>query len=592
MAERNHRLIDGKVMKYLLPSIMMTMAMQLGNIVDTIFVGNLLGTQAMSAIRIALPIMTIEQIPGYGLGSGVAVCVGILLGKRDKKGASAVFSSVFWLTLFYGLLFTICAFFLSHPLAALLSGGSELTEMAGQYLFVWMLGAPIIGIGLYLVNFMGLESRPQLSSAYIIVSNVVNLVLDYIFLAYTPMGITGAALSTMIGYLVGLFVFIPYFTSKNRMLSLKFGWSFRPVLSALKAGAPTLIYMAMSFVESLLSNFIVLHLIGVDGVTIYTVCANVMLLTLMLTGGIIGVIPNLVGVLFGEKDYYGIRAVCVKVLKITGCVTVIVLALVLLLTREIARLFGIHDPQLLEHTVPALRCFMLCLPFYVWNKYLTSYYQCIAETRQASFITFMQYGAATVPATYLCIAAEIALGGAGFIAMGLAFPIAEGLTALASFIFRHIQHPGKNVFLLPAKNTGECLDLTIAADPAEASAIAKRIRAFAIEKGVGSVLANRMAVATEEMTQNVIAYGGKSSKWIDVCLNVEPDVLRLRIRDNGIPFDPTDYTFDDEDSYNINGIEVVRRLATNISYVRVIGLNNTVIEINTSEKGDIVDKNQ
>ena len=60
MAERNQRLINGKVMKYLLPSVLMTMALQLGSIVDTILVGNFLGTQAMSAIRISMPIMTIE----------------------------------------------------------------------------------------------------------------------------------------------------------------------------------------------------------------------------------------------------------------------------------------------------------------------------------------------------------------------------------------------------------------------------------------------------------------------------------------------------------------------------------------------------
>lgn len=61
MLQRNSRLINSKVTKYLLPSVMMTMAMQLGGIVDTILVGNLLGTKAMSAIRLCMPIMTIEQ---------------------------------------------------------------------------------------------------------------------------------------------------------------------------------------------------------------------------------------------------------------------------------------------------------------------------------------------------------------------------------------------------------------------------------------------------------------------------------------------------------------------------------------------------
>lgn len=590
MTERNHRLIDGKVMKYLLPSVMMTMAMQLGNIVDTILVGNLLGTEAMSAIRLAIPVMTIEQMPGYGLGAGAAVCVGILLGKRDKKRASDIFSAVLWLTVICGLLFSVCSFFLAYPIAGLLSGGSELTEMTGQYLFVWMLGGPIIGVGLYLINFMGLESRPQLSSAYIIVSNVVNLVLDYVFLAYTPLGTTGAALSTMIGYLVGLFVFIPYFTSKSRMLNVTSLRSFKPAAEAFKAGVPTLIYMGMSFVGSLGSNFIVIMLLGVDGVTIYTVCVNVMMITLMLTGGIIGIIPNLAGVLFGEKDYYGLRAVCVKTLKITAGATAAVLLAVLVSTEQIVELFGIKDSTLLELTIPAMRCFMICLPFYVWNKFLTSYYQCIGETKLASLITFLQYGAISLPATYICIVIGQMTGGSGFIAMGLAFPVAEGVTALVAFIFRKIKYRGSNVFILPAENSGECLDITVSANGNEAAVAAERIQEFANSHGVEASIANRMAVAAEEMIHNVIVYGGKSSEWIDICLNIEPDVLCLRIRDNGVPFDPTDYTFDG-DAYDIGGIEIVRRISTNVSYVRVIDLNNTVIEINRSFKEENTDEN-
>ena len=169
MLDRNHRLIDGKIMKYMLPSVMMTMAMQLGNIVDTMLVGNLLGTQAMSAIRLCIPVILVEQVVAYGLGTGAAIAASILLGKRDKENASGVFSAVFWLTAVFGAFLPASAFFLTEPLAQLLSGGGELAGMTRDYLFIWLLGGPVIGVGLYLMSFMGVESKPGLSSAYIIV---------------------------------------------------------------------------------------------------------------------------------------------------------------------------------------------------------------------------------------------------------------------------------------------------------------------------------------------------------------------------------------------------------------------------------------
>ncbi len=96
---RNQRLIDAKILQCLFPGIMMALAMQLGNVVDTILVGNLLGTKAMAAVSLSLPIEILIQIPGYVLGTGGSIAVGVYLGKRDRKFASDLFSSTFIITL-------------------------------------------------------------------------------------------------------------------------------------------------------------------------------------------------------------------------------------------------------------------------------------------------------------------------------------------------------------------------------------------------------------------------------------------------------------------------------------------------------------
>ena len=70
MEERNNRLLNAKLNKYIVPGIMMSLALQLGNIVDTIFVSNLIGVEAMSAVTLSLPVETIVQLTGYCLGIG------------------------------------------------------------------------------------------------------------------------------------------------------------------------------------------------------------------------------------------------------------------------------------------------------------------------------------------------------------------------------------------------------------------------------------------------------------------------------------------------------------------------------------------
>ena len=174
---RNNRLLNAKLNKYIVPGIMMSLALQLGNIVDTIFVSNLIGVEAMSAVTMSLPVETIVQLTGYCLGVGGSIAVGNLLGKRDKEGASRLFTATFIVTLAVGLLFSIFAFFTAGPISRLLvSGNGILTTYTRDYIRISMLGAPVIGIGLLMVNYLGVENHPELASIYLIAANVINLV--------------------------------------------------------------------------------------------------------------------------------------------------------------------------------------------------------------------------------------------------------------------------------------------------------------------------------------------------------------------------------------------------------------------------------
>ena len=89
-----------------------------------------------------------------------------------------------------------------------------------------------------------------------------------------------------------------------------------------------------------------------------------------------------------------------------------------------------------------------------------------------------------------------------------------------------------------------------------------------------------IAVAAEEMVVNCIRYGGRKSHWIDLSLvpdEEEESGLLLRIRDNGVPFNPTEYEHDEDIYESTNGIEIVRRLAKDITYIRSVDMNNTVL---------------
>ena len=579
MDNRNNRLLNAKLNKYIIPGIMMSLALQLGNIVDTIFVSNLIGVEAMSAVTMSLPVETIVQLTGYCLGVGGSIAVGNMLGKRDKEGASKLFSATFMVTLVVGLLFSICALGVAGPIARLLvSGDGILTTYTRDYIRISMFGAPVIGIGLMMVSYLGVENHPELASVYLILANVINLILDYIFLKFTPLGITGASLSTVLGFLFAMVVFIAYVRSEKRNISfvrLK-AKDFSIIKEAIITGVPMLVFMATNFIKSLGLNTIIMNQVGEEGMAVFTVCDNVLLIVEMLTGGIIGVIPNVAGILFGEKDYVGIRVLCKKMLKYSYIVLAVIFVFIMLFTHQITVLFGSGGGELGAQMTQALRIFALCVAPYLWNKFIISYYESIEETAIASFVTFLENAVAVLPATFIGIYIWKQIDGIGIDGIAIGFVATEIITVIAALIFRKIKHKNSTFYIVPDKNPGINLDFSIKSTMEEAGTVNRKIMDFCKKNNVSGNKANLAAVCAEEMTVNIIKFGGKTSNWIDINLCLEEDICRLRIRDNGINFNPLEYTYDHEE-FDIHGIELVKKISKSMDYIRAIDMNNTII---------------
>lgn len=557
----------------------MSLALQLGNIVDTVFVSNLIGVEAMSAVTMSLPVETIVQLTGYCLGIGGSIAVGNMLGKRDKEGASKLFSVTFFVTLMVGILFVFCAFPTAGPIARfLVHGGGMLTDYTRDYIRISMLGAPVIGIGLLMVNYLGVENHPELASLYLILANAINLILDYIFLRFTPLGITGASLSTVLGFLFAMVVFVCYIRSDKRNLRfvrLKAG-EIRIIKEAVVTGVPMLIFMAANFVKAFGLNTIIMHMIGEDGMAVFTVCDNVLLIVEMLTGGIIGVIPNVAGILFGEKDYVGIRVLCKKMLRYSYIMLAVIFVIIMLFTEQITILFGSGGGELGKQMVSALRIFALCVIPYLWNKFITSYYESIEETAIASFVTLLENAAVVLPATFVGIYLWKQVDGSGINGIAAGFVATEIITVIAAWIFRKSKHKNTSFYIVPDKNPGINLDFSIRSTMDEAAVVHKKIVEFCREKNISSNKANLAAVCAEEMTVNIIKFGRKTSNWIDINLCLEEDVCRLRIRDNGVNFNPLEYNQDSEE-FDIHGIELVKKISRSMDYIRAIDMNNTII---------------
>lgn len=580
MLKRNETLIKQKLWQYLLPGIMLTAALQVGNIVDTMLVGNILGADAMSAVKIGMAVDNIMEIPGYVLGVGGSVAVGILLGKRDLDKANRVFSATLVVSLAFGILFAILST-ASPFFADVLTGGNSLAPDVSRFVFVTLLGAPVLSLALQFMNYVAVDNNPSVASAYVICANVINLVLDYLLLKYTPLGTAGAALSTVLGYGLGMLVLVKYLKSDKRMLKLvnpSAGFK-KALVPAVLTGLPTLLLMVFETVKDTALNSMVVRLIGNDAMAAYTVCTNITLLVELLVGGIIGTVSSIGSVIYGERDYFGIRSLTKHVSFYAYAVLAVLMAVLYAVPDKMVALFGISGGELEKTTVKALYIFTICLPFYLLNKLMTTYYQSTEKNTLSGIITSLQNCIAILPAAFLFVFAAGKMGRDMLNALVLAFTASELITIALVFLYRKIKYKGQGFLLLP-KDTGEAsLDISIDGSTEQAEQIPREIKEFCKKNGVDQGKGNLVAVAAEEMAINIIRYGGRKENVIDINLCLKDNQLILRTRDNGLPFDPTEYENESSDEYEIHGIELVKKLTPQIQYMRVLDFNNTVISI-------------
>ena len=580
---RNDYLIKRKFNSYLIPGVLMTIAMQLGNIVDSILVSMFIDIDGLTAISLSMPALCFMQMFGFMIGVGGAITISVKLGKRQIKEASGVFSVCVIAVAAVSLLFPALSFFITKPLTMFLASTPELQALLEPYLFIFICFIPALNICLVLANMMTVDNNPKLGAAAFIVANAVNLILDYIFLRYTDMGMTGAALSSIIGFGSGILFVIPYGFSKKRMLRFSIREGLRQMKTIgiiIKNGSPQAMYFVMQILKYYILNAFIQKTLGADNMSIYAVCINSVNIVRLFVEGVIGVVQTIGGVLYGEKDYYGIRRLVRRTLIFCSGAVAVLMAVFLIWPQIILTIFSFNKPELYDEALLSVRLFSLSFGFYAANRIVQVYYQTILKAKLSTIDTVLDGFVLLVPVTMLFI------GTMGVLGISIATIVTEALSFFAVWFYRVIQQkrgkmPQKGFLMIPEKDGENLMDITVSSTDEHAVEISKQLIDCCRKQGIPEEKSNAVGVAAEELTSNIARYGYKGNKpsYIDISLSKADDKLILRVRDDGVSFNPTEYNADEDEGFLFGGIELIRAIADKMTYTRVLNMNNTVIEL-------------
>ncbi|NLE26220.1 MAG: hypothetical protein GX625_12925 [Clostridiaceae bacterium] len=580
MFERNGKLIQGVFKKYFLPTIMMTMALSMGIIVDGIIVGNTLGSDAMAAVNLVLPVSLCFNTVYVLFGIGGSVLASIAKGKRDNRRADMLFTLSVVMMFVTSLIFMLAGSLLTEQLSLLLSGGSNLQPLVAGYLKIFIYGAPLLIVVPGIVYFVRADGRPNLASAVLIVANVVNLILDLVFILGFQMGIGGAALATVLGYAVGLLILLFYFLKEGR--SLHFALfnikELKKISEIVVCGIPSAVGSSLMFIKILSINSIVLARIGPVGMVAFSVCLSCLSFVSMFIAGVAQTMMPIVATLYGEKDFVGVRFTAKKALQVVITSAMILVIIFELFPGTVLKIFGISDAMELEMGSQAIRIFALSLIGTGFSFLMLYYFQITQRSILATAIAVVQGFAVVVPCAFLL---SIIWGSYG---IWISFLLAEIAVCILIFIavrcnIKRSNGSMEGLFLISMSGEEEkLLDVTIANDIKEAAGLSEKVIQFCLANRIEMKTANHVGLAVEEMAVNIIEHGYKKNikNYIDILIKIRGNEVIIALRDNGIPFDPTMYK-EDENTYSCSGILLVKALAKSIHYTRLIGLNSSII---------------
>lgn len=429
-------------LSYLFPSLLGMILMSVNILVDGIFVSNGVGPLALAGVNIAVPIFSILLSISLWIGMGGATLYSIEMGKDNIQQARSIFMQSLLMTVsIVGVLVIICLW-KQKEIALLFGASTKVLPYVEDYLHVILLFGLIYVLENVLSIFIRNDGNPKLAMIGLITTSVLNIILNYIFIFQMNMGVSGAAYATALSTVVGLCVLLLHFLRSDSHLrfNLKtFHFNFSNMKEILKIGSPSFITEGSTAIVVVGYNIAFSHFVGEIGVTSYAVINYLHAVFIMLFFGISAAIQPIVSFSYGAKLTERLKAV-LKLGLLAGIIAGILIILVgWLLDDQLIQAFSVHDPAIIEFTKQGIHLFFIGYLFLSYNLLYAEFYQSIKKIRLSMIIILMRSLILFLPLLYLLPATFTGK------ALWLAFPIAEGLTAIGILLYQFKNNRSKTV---------------------------------------------------------------------------------------------------------------------------------------------------
>ncbi len=435
--------IGSLLIKQAVPASIGILVMSLNILIDSIFVGNWIGSIAIAAINVVLPVSFFIGALGMAIGIGGSSIISRALGAGNKNKALQTFGNQIALTLLVTITMVVLGLYFVDSLIPAFGGKGAIFEPAKIYYIIVLYGVPLLALCMMGNTVIRAEGKPKFAMIAMIIPSVGNLFLDYIFIYVFDWGMHGAAWATTAGYLLCLSYIVYFFLSRNSELKIGLrhfklkGIILREIGSL---GGVTLARQAVTSVIYLLMNNILFGLGGEALVAVYAIIGRMLMFALFPVFGVTQGFLPIAGFNYGAFKYRRVKESIYTAIKYAALVATLVFIVLMVFPAEIADLFlsnrtdlpeaeRITNAFVMEHAPLAMRLVFAATPIIALQLIGAAYFQAVGKAVPALLLTLTRQGFFFIP---LILILPPILGELG---VWLSFPIADVLSTIVTGLY-------------------------------------------------------------------------------------------------------------------------------------------------------------
>jgi len=399
-------------------------------LIDTIFVGQWIGSLAIAAISVVVPITFLISSLGMAIGVGGGSVLSRALGAKNREKAKTTFGNQIMMTLSLSLVFVFLCVFFGENILLLFGAKGSIMALAVEFFYPILISVPFLALCMMGNNIIRAEGKATYAMIAMIIPAFVNIALDIVFIKFMKLGMFGAALATTISYIMCFLFVLWFFLFKSEMYlkARHFKFNISIVKEITSLSFVTFTRQSIISILAIIMNHTLYTYGGEHSIAVYGIISRMLMFSLFPILGITqGFIP-IAGYNYGANNYDRVRQSIQISIIYSAILATIIYLFILFFASEIVTVFT-KDANVNADTTVALRWVFAATPIIAIQLIGAAYFQAAGMAKKAMLLTLSKQGFFLIPLVL------ILPNFLGIFGVWVSFPVSDTLSTLLTAYF-------------------------------------------------------------------------------------------------------------------------------------------------------------